>query len=322
MIEGVKEASSLLDCRAYRHQIVVETNRLGIIRPVDDYTLLQKLKARQRSAALQSSVVDEYIAAFAQYAYHTDKAWREVFENRTELSSLTELLVRDSTQPLTLEESIRIRGVFSKTPQMRPPRAQPQRPVEEPSAPSTQERSNDVQREGETGFTPTPNIRDDPQHIEEQNVRDKTAQASLLDKAVMNVVRPALSIVHEEYKRAATYFAHRGAQTRSSNYGGSRSHTYMQMLKSAQTLSELRKAREEFHKRHLKPESAHDEYGGLLRIAGRRLAWVPYLGSYLEQKVREDDKAMKEADFVYPGGITRYYARDDGSIVKSTDKQE
>lgn len=317
MIERPQSADSLLDPRAIRHQIIAETNRLGILRPMDDYNLLQKLKVMQRQSKLDfATTVNEHVAAFAQHAFQTSPRWKAVIAGRTELKEIQELLARGEV--LSPEEAALVRASLERTPviSLRPDvstasrvsRHEPSAPPERLASPSPPKYENAADKAPAVETASMTPPQDEP--------------VGIVDRVAMATIRTFLGAVHGEYKKAATYFAHRGAQTRSANYGGSRSHTYMDMLRSARTLREFNEARRDFRSRHAKPESAHDEYGGLLRIAGRRLAWIPYLGTFLESKVREDDKMMREAEFKYPDDVRRLYTQDDGSVSSSTNKQE
>ena len=83
---------------------------------------------------------------------------------------------------------------------------------------------------------------------------------------------------------------------------------YMQVLNKAQSIGELRTARSTYKDQHGATESNHDEYGGMLRVAGYRLRGVPIIGGWLEDKVRQDDAVMAQAAFTYPPDCTRYAA--------------
>lgn len=333
MNESIFSGSELnLNPRFIRHQIITETNRLAIARPIDDYTLLQKLKATQRQSALDVvTSANEYIASFAQVAFHTSAAWKATVESRSDLKEIISLLGRNADAPLTSSESNLIRETLSHTPRIAlVPISQPKENTFEQTIGQSEQLSDqkNIATQPPTSISETvsnnenlvPRGETTPRSFESSRTPPlRIEHINPLDKVTMGAIRFVLGIVHEEYKRAATYFSHRGAQTRSINYGGSRSHTYMNMLKSARSLREFRAARKDFLSRHVKSESAHDEYGGVLRILGRRLAWIPLLGTWLENKVREDDRAMREAEFRYPENLTRHYAKDDGSI--STDRQ-
>jgi hypothetical protein len=124
----------------------------------------------------------------------------------------------------------------------------------------------------------------------------------------VRVAQVAIRRVMQEYLDASAYFRGIGAQTASSEYGGSRSMIYMQILTSASTVQELRRARASYTALHTDAAANHDEYGGLLRIAAYRLRRMPVVGGFLERKVRQDDAVMAQAGFTYPEGYTRYTA--------------
>ena len=103
-----------------------------------------------------------------------------------------------------------------------------------------------------------------------------------------------------EYHRAAGHLKTVGAQTPSSEYGGSRSIIYLAVMSEARTLPDMLAARRAYHEGHSDPEPYNDERGALLRIAAYRLRGIPILGNYLEDRARIDDAAMAGADFTTP----------------------
>lgn len=132
--------------------------------------------------------------------------------------------------------------------------------------------------------------------------------ATTRETRVARLAKSALRLALGEYLKASAHFRAVGAQTPSSEYGGSRSMIYYQMLDDASTLGEIVQARRTYKGLHNEQAGNHDESGALLRIAGYYLKDIPIVSTYLENKVREDDRLMAQAAFEYPEGRLRYSA--------------
>ena len=125
------------------------------------------------------------------------------------------------------------------------------------------------------------------------------------DTPLARLYKAVLQKMQQEYLVASAYFRHIGAQTPSAHYGGSRSIVYQELMHQCRTLREIWSARQRYRDCHSAQVSNHDEFGGLLRIVGYRLRFIPWLGAALESKVRADDLAMAQAAFSYPAGCSR-----------------
>lgn len=84
----------------------------------------------------------------------------------------------------------------------------------------------------------------------------------------------------QSYAEAGDYFKSIGAQTHNTEYGGSRSAVYYQMLSSCGTLREMLEARKEYKGYFTAPTEVHDEAGALLRIAAYKTRRIPLLGNW------------------------------------------
>jgi len=268
-MENRRTVNENFEFRYVYKSIINETNRLGIIRPGDDYNLLNELRAVKRNHSDFSSkdLIESYIVKYAKNSFENDEAWKSKLSQTKYYGDISQIL---SKEELGNEDNRKAYGLLLIT----------QRII----------------------------------HSKPKTERPKKNYPTAYDKVTMGAVNLGLDTLQNEYKKSATYFAHRGVQTRSVNYGGSRSHIYFEMLRKANNLKELQEMSNDFKGRHKDPKSAHDEYGGILRILGRRLAWIPFLGNYLEKKVKEDDNAMKDAKFEYPDDVKRVLTKDDGTV--------
>ena len=124
-----------------------------------------------------------------------------------------------------------------------------------------------------------------------------------IEKLSVGAIKWGIRKLYQEYLTASAYFREIGAQTPSTQYGGSRSIVYLQLLEGAKTLKEISNARSQYTSLHTDSDT-DDERGGLLRIVAHWLRWIPIIGLFMERRVRADDSKMRGAKFNYPSEKT------------------
>ena len=124
-----------------------------------------------------------------------------------------------------------------------------------------------------------------------------------IEKLLVKVIKWGIRKLYQEYLTASAHFRKIGAQTPSTQYGGSRSIVYLQLIEGAKTLKEISNARSQYTSLHT-DSYTDDERGGLLRIVAYWLRWIPIIGLFMDRRIRADDRKMREAKFNYPSDKT------------------